>query len=340
MHSALPTLKGLGINDLVDYLHFGPAAFGSISSASVPTDATESLDLQPQITQIVEESVNGVSTMRGQRGERLVTEMMTSWYTQGLFMHGSPDSPVNSLVIPAVRYIFACMAKLLPKSAKRVDCLMTMALACQDCQQVQAREILRIFGDLTAQQATLEGQLKYSLVREKEIALNCLISRRHPKCDLDHTQVQPHQQRVHLFSGYVSLIGDAFGFDSVTAAKSDRFLSQALSEIGTPDAAALMAELNSSMSVRVWLQALLADINNQAETADRLIDRDCIFKWAQANMSQENAYHVFYDADRAAEFSCQEPMAPTHVNQFQPFLSCKVLVEILLTTGMLTWGHA
>ena len=31
-----------------------------------------------------------------------------------------------------------------------------------------------------------------------------------------------------------------------------------------------------------WLQTLLADINNQSADADRLINRDCIFKWAQA----------------------------------------------------------
>merc|ERR1711974_284973 len=174
-------------------------------------------------------------------------------------------------------------------------------------------------------------------MREKEVALNCLISQRHPKCDLDHTQVQPPQQRVHLFSGYVFLIGNSFGLDSVTAANSDRFLSQALSEIGTLDEVAFMAELKSSMSVKDWLQTLLADINNQAESADRLIDRTCIFKWAQANMSQQSAYDIFYDADRAAEFSGQQPAAPEDINQFHPFLSCRVLVEILLTAGMLTW---
>merc|ERR1712217_59658 len=186
-------------------------------------------------------------------------------------MHGSPDSPVNSLIIPAVRHIYARMAELAPQNHKRVDCLTTLALACQDCQQVQAREILRIFGDLTAQNATLEEQLKYTLVREKEAALNSIISRRHPNCDLDHKEVQPHQQRVHLFSGYASLIGDGFGLDGVTAARGDRFLGQALQEIGHLDASAIMAQLKSDMSVTDWLQTLLADINNQADAADRLV---------------------------------------------------------------------
>merc|ERR1719436_1359760 len=153
---------------------------------NVPEDSPLEANLEGRITQMVTDSVVGVGAMRGQRGERLVTEMMTSWYTQGLFMHGPPESPVNSLVIPAAQHIFALMAGLPPQHPKRVDCLTTLALACQDCQQVQAREILRIFGDLTSQNATLEEQLKYSLVRGKEAALNSLISRRHPKCDLDH----------------------------------------------------------------------------------------------------------------------------------------------------------
>merc|ERR1712151_1081676 len=98
-------------------------------------------------------------------------------------MHGPPDSPLNLLIIPAMEHIFRQMASLPANDGKRVDCLSTLAYACQDCQQVQAREILRIYGDLTSQNATLEAQLKYSLVRAKEVALNCYISQRHPRCD-------------------------------------------------------------------------------------------------------------------------------------------------------------
>jgi len=245
---------------------------------------------------------------------------------------------VNSLVIPAAQHIFARMAELPPQHPKRADCLRTLALACQDCQQVQAREILRIFIDLTSQSATLEEQFKYSLVHEKEAALNRHISRRHPKCDLDHTQVQPHQQRVHLFSGYASFIGDGFGLDGVIVARSDRFLSQALQEIGRVDASALMSQMKSDMSVKDWLQTLLADINNQTDTADRLVDRGCLFKWAHAAMT-EDAHLIFYDSDRAAEFVGQDPAEPTEANKFQPFLSCRALVDILLTAGMLTWRN-
>ena len=57
--------------------------------------------------------------------------------------------------------------------------------------------------------------------------------RRHSAtCDLDHTRTQPHQQRAHLMSAYVDLLGEDFGLDGVTAARSDRFLSSARQAVG------------------------------------------------------------------------------------------------------------
>lgn len=337
MLAAVPGLQRLDVKEFAKHIDFGPLAFSPIDGQKVsPVADPVDTCLQAKIAKMVTVSVQGASRMRGQRGEMLVTEMMTSWYTKGLSMHGPPGSPMNSMIIPAARHIFALMAKLPPQHPKRVDCLTTLALSCQDCQQVQAREILRIFGDLTSQNATLEGQLKYSLVREKEAALNRYISRRHPQCDLDHRQVQPPQQRVHLFSGYVSLIGERFGLDGVVAARSDRFLDGALREIGHVDVGALISQLKESMSVKDWLQTLLADINNQAEDADRLVDRACLFEWAHKAMG-EDAHSIFYDPDRADEFAGQVPAEPTEANKFQPFLSCRSLVDILLTAGMLTW---
>lgn len=67
--------------------------------------------------------------------------------------------------------------------------------------QVQAREILRIYSDMTSQNATFQRQLLYSLMRQKESSLDQMISRYHgPRCDWDHTRVKPWEQRPHLFS--------------------------------------------------------------------------------------------------------------------------------------------
>jgi hypothetical protein len=287
------------------------------------------------VKKMLQASVPGVKQMKGQRGERYVTEMLESMQTQGLFTHGPPSSALNSQLIPSLQHIFAELSKRPPKDIKRVSSLTALAHACQDCQQVQAREILRIFGDLTSQNDTFEGQLKYSLVRQKEAALDRYISRRHASCDEDHSRVNPWQQRAHLISGYVSLIGDKFGFDGVTAANSDRFLEQVKGEIGRVTPQKLMADLRQDMCSKEWLQTLLADINNQTCGSDRIINRDCIFKWVKDNMSEEAAHLVFYDEDRSAEFEDLDPKAPTKENEFQPFLSPKVLIDMLLKAGML-----
>ena len=103
-------------------------------------------------------------------------------------MHGSADSVVNRTIVPAFRHVVSEMNKLNANEEKRISMARNLAEACQDCQQVQARVILRLFGDLTSQNQTFESQLKYSLVQPKEAALHSLISKYHsPTCDLDHT---------------------------------------------------------------------------------------------------------------------------------------------------------
>jgi len=326
-----------GLKALAGMLAFGPAAFGPCQApnSSELKGMKKSKEAYVNVTKALEASVAGIRNMRGERGAKTVTQMISDCQQQGLFMLGPPQSPVNNQVIPAIRFILAEMTKLPAKAQKRVNCLTALAQAFQDCQQVQAREILRIYGDLTAQNLTFEKQLRYSLLRCKEAALDGFISQRHDRCDEDHTRVKPWQQRAHLTSGYTVLLGEEFGLDGITAAKHDRFLPQVMSEIGHVDTAALVQLLKSSLCIEDWLRTLLADINNQTSGADRLINRDCIFKWAQENMSVEAAHAVFYDDTRAKEFEEQDPKQPTTENAYQPFLSCKVLVSILLAMGML-----
>uniref|UniRef100_A0A7R9ZCR0 Uncharacterized protein n=1 Tax=Pseudictyota dubia TaxID=2749911 RepID=A0A7R9ZCR0_9STRA len=239
-----------------------------------------------------------------------------------------------------------------------------LAEACQDCQQVQARVILRMYGDLTSQTETFESQLKYSLVRSKEAALQILITKYHsPSCDLDHTMVEPQNQRAHLWSGYVALVGDVFGLDGIGAANGDRFLSDCLGvirnvhsgTIGSSSATcggslrfsrqksvddealkrSLMGELTQNISVKEWLSSLIGDINNQSTNADRMIDRSCIFAWASANMGGDFKHRIFHDEARGEEYSDLHPNEPIDDNKYEPFLSPLVLVEMLVKAGML-----
>jgi len=295
--------------------------------------------LYKKIDGILKASYPQITSMRGERNAKTVPFMIKEIYQTGLHMHRPPTSPVNSQVIPALRYCFAFINDLSPDDPKRVSIIKTLAHACQNCQQVQAREILRLYSDLTAQSATFEKQLLYSLIRQKEAVINDLITTHHKNCDLDHTKVSPWHQRAHLYSGYVVLVGNLFGLDGIVAAKADRFLSSTLTEIyrchnanKTTIVPIILKIVNEKMDVQEWIQSLLADINNQKENADRIIDNDCIFKWADKKMPAKGEltkHMVFYDEARHTEYLDLDPCKPLDKNKYKPFLSPRVLVNML-----------
>merc|ERR1719464_385398 len=132
---------------------------------------------------MVMDSVPEAQHMRGERDKKAVADMIAGIYAHGLHMHGGPDSPVNREVLPAMHFIIGRLSELPARSQKRVQALKSLVEACQDGQQVQARTILRVFGDFIAQAQSLQSQLKYSLLRMKEAALQRLITKWHPSCD-------------------------------------------------------------------------------------------------------------------------------------------------------------
>merc|ERR1712226_1837229 len=109
-----------------------------------------------------------------------------------------------------------------------------------------------MYAELTSQTQSLETSLKYTLLSEKERALHAHITNNHNGCELDHTHVQPPQQRAHLVSGYVSLIGADYGLDeaSIEATNHDRFVDAAKREIGYPNKENLLTTLRQSMFVK------------------------------------------------------------------------------------------
>jgi len=342
--SLLPKGKRLKFNGKKYRLGRGAASLGETksgagASSSEIAQAPTALSNPPQqIQQMLKESVKGVDSMRGQRGQRSVTEMLQACYQQGLFMHGGPTSPVNSLVVPAIRYVFGWCSQAKPSDPKRSHILNTLADACLDCQQVQAREILRLYRELTNQHQTLPKQIFSFLDSFRESAIDAMITRYHsPKCDQDHTKSRPHEQRAHLRSAYVVLAGSHMGMRDILPSKNDRFLYKAQSEVEsklpTTDGGSLASELLGSIDVQAFVMALLTDINNQSKTADRSIDRKCIFNWAGKNLDDPHA--VFYNDENKEDYADLTPNKPTSDNEYEPFLSLKVLVKILLKLHIL-----
>lgn len=85
---------------------------------------------------------------------------------------------------------------------------------------------------------------------------------------------------------------------------------------------AIFLMLKKHLNLPQFIRYLLADINNQvctqtanvryvsltprqSDNADRLINRDVIFRWVQEHMSGDDAHLVFYDEERASDFADQ-----------------------------------
>jgi len=333
-----PRLRRKKVDDLKNKLKqykFSSKAFGKIAKRKPPIDEQKMKDLSSKIPSIMKASVKGVEKMKSfTRDKRTVLEIIKGIYASGLFTLGTASSPINRQVIPAFRYIFHAANEMKPKDIARVAMLRKLAEAVQDCQQVQAREILRIFGDLTNQNQTFESQIQYLLLKQKEETLDRFISQFHKDCDEDHTKVKPAQQRAHLKSAYIDMLGEQLGLEAVEAARGDRFLPEVRKELangvwGGVKVEAIFKMLTRQLSLELFIQYLLADINNQSDNADRLINKDCIFKWVEKNMSLENANKVFWDEDRAHEYVGMDPCKPLDKNKFHPFLSQKFLLRIL-----------
>lgn len=320
---------------LVVNYKFAPQAFGKIQQQAIPKVTGQ--DLSGKISSIFSISVKGVKAMKSQtRDGRPVLHILQSVYRGGLSKFGSSD-PVNQQVIPALRFSIAAMAQLKTKDPTRVAVLGRLARAAEDCQQVQAREILRVYGDLTCQTQTLESQVHYFLLKQKEDALDRFITRYHLDCDKSHTQLKgkPWKQRAHLKSAYMVLLGEKYGLEGVDAAQRDELVTQAKEEVqnGTwadQGITLVLALLKKSLDLPMFVSYLLADINNQSKTAERCINRDVIFAWAKKHMSTEDAHLVFYDEERASHYADQDPDHPKEANKFQPFLSTRLLLKILV----------
>lgn len=331
--------KGIRCSEMDRSFQFASKAFGMLPARLKP-EKFKKLSTN-MLNRLMVESVPGVKKMISTTRNAIpVMDMLCQIYETGLFTLGGPSSAVNQQVIPGLHYVFHVCSGLDAGHPKRKYLMRTLTDAMNDCQQVQAREILRLYGDLTNQNQTFENQLQYFLLKQKEEALERFIGRYHKDCDQPHTVVKPWQQRAHLKSGYIDMLGYQLGFEAVEAAKSDRFLADVHKEIlkgvwGDVDKSIIFKMLCKELSVEKLIMGLISDINNQSEQADRLINRDVIFKWAKDKLTLEEAHKVFWNSDNQAEYNGLNPDRPTEANQFQPFLSIPFLTEILLKMGVI-----
>lgn len=327
--------KYLKFEDIEEKYQFGDNAFKIIVKEYIKIKSSENNInfIQPLFVK----SIPNFMDLRGQRGQHTILYMIQTAYSTGLF---TLSQSINKQIIPALRYILNKIDELKPDDPKRNTILKTLSDAFLDCQQVQAREILRIYGDLTNQTETLDKQIIYILMRQKEQSLNEFISQFHMDCDLDHTKSKPSEQRVHLYSAYLDIVGEQLGMDGIESARGDRFLGETLNIIRSGIWAdvgndTIYALVKNRLSLRQFIECILSDINCQSDNADRLINPSVIFKWVTDNMTTENARKIFYNEENIDEYKYQEPNIPKDKNKYNPFLSLRILVDILTKMNLI-----
>lgn len=311
-----------------EHYEFGEEAFKSMTKPNIKKE--KYIEDTNFIKPLFEETVKEFSKLRGQRGQMTVHDMIVRCYNEGLFtLSGS----INRQIIPAIKYILNQMNTLEKDNPKRKTVLTELADAFQDCQQVQARVILKLYSDLTNQLQSFEKQILYLFMGQKSQSLNEFITIFHADCDLDHTKVRPSQQRDHLYSAYLDMVGEELGMEGIAAAREDRFLGETISDIrnGVWEGVSreiILKAIKNRIYLKQFVEYVLADINCQSDNADRLIDRNLVFKWVDMNMTEDKE-RVFYDEERKNEYKLQDPKEPLEKNKYQPFLSLKFLVKML-----------
>lgn len=320
--------KVFDLKYVTEYYEFGNEVFKPMTKPEVQEE--KFIKNTKFIKPLFEKTVLGFAKLRGQRGQMTVYDMIVRCYNEGLFtLSGS----INRLIIPAIKYILNEINKLKKDNPKRKTVLTELADAFQDCQQVQARVILKLYSDLTNQLQTFEKQILYLFMGQKSQSLNEFITIFHADCDLDHTKVRPSKQRDHLYSAYLDMVGGELGMEGIDAAREDRFLGETISDIRTGvwegvSREIILKAIKNRIYLKQFVEYVLADINCQSDNADRLIDRDLVFKWVDENI-KEDKMRVFYNEERTEEYKLQDPSKPLEKNKYQPFLSLEFLVKML-----------
>jgi hypothetical protein len=204
----------------------------------------------------------------------------------------------------------------------------TLAEAYTGCQAVQARTVDMLQGEirgLTSQ--SVSAQLRVLIEEFREAALDRMVCHFHPGAPTagDGT---PHMQLPHLGNKYRRHIGSSIGLSGsrMEAARSDR------NAAGPLPVAKEVAEEQfwKEFDVKELCRAIVADVNQASDEAERRIDRRLLLEWCGAH--EELGYEVFYDEARIDLYGEMKPSTDQEAMR-QPFIhdrfACQVLLSVL-----------
>lgn len=277
-----------------------------------------------RVQEMLQTYVPNINDLYDRRNIFPVTTLILKTYNSGLPLYDKVPA-IKEHTKRSLQYIFYALdnkEKNYSENDKRTY-LRRLAEAFTSCQAGQARELDAVYGSLIGRSLDLRGQVLSLVDEQKQRVLDMVTKKIHPDA---WESLDPRRQVPHIESAYVQLFGSKFGLRGTGGASAD----YCMAHISKMEAERAEKEFKKMFSVEEVLESVVMDVNQQNKDADRIISREDLSKWAgdaSANGGFDS-WSIFYDEDNADEYP--EDAKPTDENMYQPFLSKKVALNMLL----------
>jgi len=276
-----------------------------------------------QMNAILKENVEDLENMLDRSGATPVSNYIISTYYSGLPLFKGNNALQNH-TIHAMRVIFH-KAPALPPSVRK-PMFQRLAEAYSACQMEQGRVIDSIYGAITGRDKTFKEQILMFVDVQKEDVLNQIVNRYNPDA-WKTSDDNPKGQIPHIQSSYTIAMGDKLGLRGVKAAKMDKDSFN----VDPRNVAVLTKCFKRLFSVQEVINAFIADVNQQEEGVDRIVDCNSLTKWAgdpQVNNGFPG-HGIFYDEDSPGDWD-KELGVPKEENKYKPFLNHQVALNLFV----------
>mmetsp|Transcript_98226 Transcript_98226/g.219287 ORF Transcript_98226/g.219287 Transcript_98226/m.219287 type:complete len:392 (-) Transcript_98226:41-1216(-) len=275
---------------------------------------------EKEVRTALEAHVPAVAFMMDRTGQRPVADYIWMTYDKGLPLYRQ-NATVQQHTIRAIRYIFHCA--LSGKRPGGTDALKRLAEAFQSCQAEQGRTIDVLFGQLSGRDASFKEQVLALVDNFKDLTLEAVVHALNPGAK-HASDSNPGLQAPHITSAYLEVVGPELGLRGMAAASSDYNRPRGVKRCQ------VLAAFHERFSLQELAGALAADVNQASADADRIVDRELLAKWAAeaaaASAGAFDAHSIFFDEERAQHFEGR----PAPGDEFQPFLSRRVAMQVLV----------
>eukprot|EP00727_Mastigamoeba_balamuthi_P007163 m51a1_g3067 hypothetical protein (810) ;mRNA; f:3985-7594 len=274
-----------------------------------------------EVLRLLRESVPGVDAMLDRLQQNPVPALVLSTYHAGLPMYQRTPA-IREHTVRAMRYIFHAAGAL--EAAVRRRHLQRVADCFTACQAEQARVIDAVYGALSGRDRGLREQVLALVDEQKQRVFDQVANLLNPAAWRQGDGV-PQMQLPHIQTSYKIAVGAELGLRGVEGAAADHCAFA----VGGEERRRIVELFTKLFSVAELVQTLVDDVNQQSPTADRLVDRDALCKWASSEAVVAAGFvphSLYYDEERKDEFGDAKP---EEANQYQPFLSKAVALRIL-----------